>query len=224
MKLFSLFKSEPKHRPIKEFTQEEFEKIKFKARVAFIDDEEIPHVERLRNDGYNIMTMVDIDNIDDFIRRKYHVVVLDIQGVGQKLAPESEGWGILRYLKKECPNLVVIMYTGAEWSITKYKEDADMADDFIGKDLEFLDFKYKLDSGIKKAFSPEFHFQVEKIKISKQLGNAQTVAEIKTILENYGNDKKTAKKLISRLTDNKVVLDSVDKFLSIISSIKEVVE
>jgi DNA-binding NtrC family response regulator len=223
MKLFSWFKSEPKHNPIKEYTQEEFDKIKFKARIAFVDDEEIAHVERLRNDGYNIQTMADIENVDDFLRRKYHAVVLDIQGVGQHISPESEGWGILRYLKKECPNLVVIMYTGAEWSITKYKEDADLADDFIGKDMEFLDFKYQLDIGIKKAFSPEYHFEIEKKKISKQVGDAKTVNQIKSILENYGNDRKKAKKLIRKITDNKIVLDSVDTFLNIINQIKEVV-
>ena len=223
MKLISWFKSEPKYNPIKEYTQEEFDKIKFKARVAFVDDEEIAHVDRLRNDGYNIQIMSDIENIDDFIRRKYHVVVLDIQGVGQNISPESEGWGILRYLKKECPNLVVIMYTGAEWSITKYKDDADLADDFIGKDMEFLDFKYKLDSGIKKAFSPEYHFEIEKKKISKHIANANTLNQIKAILENYGNDKKTAKSLIKKVTTNKAVLDSVDTFLNIVNSIKEVV-
>lgn len=223
MKLFSWLNSEPKYNPIKEYTQEEFDKIKFKARVAFVDDEEIAHVDRLKNDGYNIHTITDIDNIDDFIRRKYHVVVLDIQGVGQNISPDSEGWGILRYLKKECPNLVVIMYTGAEWSITKYKEDADLADDFIGKDLEFLDFKFKLDSGIRKAFSAEYHFEVEKKKILKNVTNAKTVNQIKSILENYGNDGKTAKKLIKKLTTNKAVLDSVDTFLNVINQIKEVV-
>lgn len=223
MKLLSWFKKEPKEAPIKEFSHEEFEKIKFKARIAFVDDEEIAHVERLRHDGYNIHTISDIDNIDDFIRRKYHVVVLDIQGVGQNISPNSEGWGILRYLKKECPNLVVIMYTGAEWSITKYKEDADLADDFIGKDLEFLDFKYKLDSGIRKAFSPEYHFEIEKKNISKQITNANTINQIKSILENYGNDEKTAKSLIKKITTNKVVLDSIDTFLSVIKTLKEIV-
>ncbi|MBK8670119.1 MAG: hypothetical protein IPN89_11930 [Saprospiraceae bacterium] len=56
----------------------------------------------------------DIDKIDDFIRKKYHVVVLDIQGVGLDIAEKSEGWGILRYIKANYPNIVVIIFTGAE--------------------------------------------------------------------------------------------------------------
>ena len=76
--------------PLKELTNDEFEKSKFKARIAFIDDEEISHIKRLQSDGYNITHFPDIDNIDDFIRKKYHVVVLDIQGIGQKIAPKTE--------------------------------------------------------------------------------------------------------------------------------------
>jgi|TARA_R110000868_G_scaffold386386_2_gene654692 DNA-binding NtrC family response regulator len=216
--------SNPKLNHLKELTQEEFEKARFKARIAFIDDEEIAHVERLREDGYNIATFSDIDNIDDFIRKKYHVVILDIQGVGQNISPKSEGWGILRYLKGECPNLVVIMYTGAEWSITKYKAEADQADDFIGKDLEFLDFKSKLDNGIRKAFSPKFHFEVEKKTLTKEISNSQTLQQIKTILDNYGGDKKTAIDQVKRVTQNKVVIESINKFLTVIVSLKKLIE
>ncbi len=89
------------------------------------------------------------DKIDDFLRKKYNVLILDIQGVGQNISPQSEGWGILKYLKQANPNLVVIMFTGAEWSITKYKDEASVADDFIGKDLEFLDLF--LDGGFERS-------------------------------------------------------------------------
>jgi len=226
MKLFSwiLPKKKPKENHLRELTQKEFEQAKFKARVAFVDDEEIAHVERLREDGYNIVTFSDIENIDDFIRKKYHVVILDIQGVGQNISPKSEGWGILKYLKNECPNLVVIMYTGAEWSITKYKKEADQADDFIGKDLEFLDFKSKLDSGIRKAFSPKFHFDVEKKNILKEVSNLNTLEQIKTVLDNYGGNQKSAISEVKKITENKTVLDSVNKFLTVMVSLKKLIE
>jgi len=81
-KLLKIFKKPSS--PMKELTNDEFNDAKFKARIAFIDDEEIVHVERLRSDGYNITHFSDIDNIDDFIRKKYHVIILDIQGVGKK--------------------------------------------------------------------------------------------------------------------------------------------
>ena len=225
MKILNWFRKEKKleSSPIKELTQVEFEKAKFKARIAFVDDEEIVHIERLREDGYNIHTTSDIENIDNFLRKKYHVVVLDIQGIGQNISPKSEGWGILKYLKNECPNLVVIMYTGAEWSITKYKDEAEQADDFIGKDLEFLDFKSKLDNGIRKAFSPQFHFEIEKKNISKEIANANTIAQIKGILDSYGGNKQAALKEVKKVTNNSSVLESVDKFLSVVGNLKDLI-
>ena len=225
MKFFSLFKSkkEPILAPLKELTFDELEKIKFQARIAFVDDEEIPHVNRLREDGYNITQYEDIENIDDFLRKKYHLIIIDIQGVGQNISPKSEGWGILKYLKKAAPNLIVIMFTGAEWSITKYKDEANVADDFIGKDLEFLDFKSKLDNGIKKAFSPKYHFEIEKSRILKEISNTQTVEQIKLIVEKYGSDKTTALTEIKKITQNKNVIESMDGFFSIINHIKSLV-
>lgn len=215
--LFNKKKSSPS--PLKELTIDEFEKVKFQARIAFVDDEEISHVDRLRGDGYNITHFTDIENIDDFVRKKYHLVVLDIQGVGSKLAPSSEGWGVLKYLKTNCPHMVVIMFTGAEWSITKYKNEADKADDFIGKDLEFLDFKTILDEGIKKAFSPNFHFEIEKIILQKEISNSKTILEIKQILDKYGGDKSTALIELKKITNNEIAIKALDNLLSITDSI-----
>lgn len=221
--MLSLFRKskKPDPSPVKELTAEELDEIKFKARIAFVDDEEISHVERLRTDGYNIAQFDDIENIDDFLRKKYHVVMLDIQGVGQKISPQSEGWGILKYLKAANPNLVIIMFTGAEWSITKYKNEADVADDFIGKDLEFLDFKSKLDNGIKKAFSPSYHFEIEKQKMLKEVSSLATLEQIKEAIDRYGGDKKTALEEIKKITSNKRVLESSERILSMIANIKD---
>lgn len=220
----SLFKEkvtnkEEKVTPLRELTPEELEKIKFKARIAFVDDEEISHIKRLQTDGYNITHYGDIDNIDDFVRKKYNVVVLDIQGIGKNIASKSEGWGILKYLKKNHPHIVVIMFTGAEWSITKYKDEAAQADDFIGKDLEFLDFKAKLDDGIKKAFSINYHYEVERKKMMSEITNTKTIDEIKSIIDEYGGDKKATIEKIKEKTSNGNVLDSIDNLLSIAKSI-----
>ncbi|MBA4241241.1 MAG: hypothetical protein C0448_10970 [Sphingobacteriaceae bacterium] len=215
--IFNIFKKKPI--PLKELTNEEFNEAKFKARVVFIDDEEVVHIERLRNDGYNITHFSDIDNIDDFIRKKYHVIILDIQGVGKKLTPETEGWGLLKYLKEECPHFVVIMFTGADWSITKYKNTADVADDFIGKDLEFLDFKLKLDNGIRKAFSPNFHLEITEKKLLKQISNADTIKQIKDIISSHGGDQNATISLVKKVTNNKPVLDAVSSLLSVTNGV-----
>lgn len=205
--------------PIREFSSEEFEKIKFKARIALVDDDEISHVKRLQREGYNIIDLPDITEIDDFIRKKYNVVVLDIQGIGKNLSEVSEGWGVLKYIKTECPHLVVIMFTGADWSVTKYKHLVDMADDVIGKDIEFLDFKSKLDSAIRKAFSPKFHFEIERKNLLKEIANAETFEKVINIVNSYGRDQQRALMEVKKITSKDEVIDGVKNYLSIINSI-----
>ncbi|HAF30255.1 MAG TPA: hypothetical protein DCG75_14530 [Bacteroidales bacterium] len=220
MGLFNLnFNFGRKEKRISEIPYEQFEKIKFKARIAVVDDEEVPLIEKLQKDGYNITKYPDIDEIDSFIRKKYNVLVLDIQGVGKNIAGKKEGWGILSYLKNEYPHLVIIVFTGADWSITKFKEIADLADFVIGKDLEYLDFKAKLDAAIKKAFSPKFHFEIERNLIAKEITNAETFNKIKEIVDLYGQDKDKAMRKLNKVTDNSKVIDSVDTYLSIVSNI-----
>jgi len=205
-----------KSHSIRELSSEEINKAKFQARIAIVDDEEVPNMENLQNDGYNIHKFSDIPKMDDFIAKKHHVVILDIQGVGKKLSPESEGWGILEYLKQEHPHIVVIVFTGADWSITKFKEKADKADFIIGKDSEYLDFKMKVDAAIKKAFSIDFHLSVLKKRIQNPDENKQKIEEI---IKKYGRNEEKAKREVRKQTTNEGTLQSVDSVLSIISSI-----
>lgn len=216
--MFNFF---PKKEPLSSLTENQFDKAKFKARIAFVDDEEIANVERLRKDGYNIVHFSDIDNIDDFVRREYHVIILDIQGVGKNLTPNKEGWGILKYLKEEHPHIVVIMFTGADWSITQYHTLANKADDFIGKDLEFLDFKSKLDSGIRKAFSMEYHFEVEKAKLTSKLNKSTSISELKKIIENYGANETKAISKAKKYIKDPEALKSFSSLLSVLNNIRK---
>ena len=209
---------------IVELAFEQFEKVKFKARIAVVDDEEVPLIDKLQKDGYNITKYADIIEIDSFIRKKYDVLVLDIQGVGKNIAGTKEGWGILSYLKHEYPHLVIIVFTGADWSITKVKELADVADLVIGKDLEYLDFKSKLDVAIKKAFSPNYHYDIEKKTISKEISNADTFNRLTEIVNKYGQNKEKTLKKVGKLTSNTKVIESIDSYLSIVSSIFRLLE
>ncbi len=216
-----MFEFLTKKDPLEKLTEAQFDKIKFKARVAFIDDEELTHVDRLRNDGYNITHFSDIEKIDDFIRKEYHVIILDIQGVGKQLTPNQEGWGLLKYIKEEYPHIVVIMFTGADWSITQYKDLANKADDFIGKDLEFLDFKSKLDNGIRKAFSFDYHFEIEKNNLLKKIGNTSTISEIKRIVDSYGGNETKAMKFLKKIVKDPDALKYLSNLLSVVGGIKK---
>lgn len=218
-----LFGNDKKPKHLNDFSEEDFDKVKYKVRIAFVDDEEITHIGRLQRDGYKITQYEDIENIDEFIAKKYDVLILDIQGVGQYVSETTEGWGILKYLKSSCPHLVVIIFTGADWSIAKYKDLADTADDFISKDLEFLDFKSKLDSAIRKAFSPKFHFDIFKKHISQEISDEEAVKKIERIVARYHNNKEKGLSEIKKITTNGNILKQVDTLLIVTNHISEVV-
>lgn len=216
-KLFGSKKGANSQDTLKELSEEEFESAKFKARIALIDDEELPHVNRLQKDGYSITHYHDIENIDDLVRKKYHLIVLDIQGVGGKLSNE-EGWGVLRYLKNEYPHILIIVFTGADWSITKYKDKADLADIFIGKDVDFLDFKSKIDAGIRKVFSPKFHFDIAKARLLKLASGADSMEKIEKLVFTYGANKRRAMDELKKVPNINESISVVDDFLSIIET------
>jgi DNA-binding response OmpR family regulator len=218
-----MFEFLTKKEPLTRLTEGQFDKVKFKARVAFIDDEELTHIDRLRKDGYNITHFADIEKIDDFIRKEYHVIILDIQGVGKELTPNQGGWGLLRYIKQEYPHIVVIMFTGADWSITQYKDLANKADDFIGKDVEFLDFKSKLDNGIRKAFSIDYHFEIEKKNLLSKLNSTSSIDEIKRIIDTYGANESKTMNFLKKIVKHPDALKSLSNLLSVISGLKKLI-
>jgi hypothetical protein len=113
------------------------------------------------------------------------------------------------------------MFTGADWSITQYKDLANKADDFIGKDLEFLDFKSKLDNGIRKAFSFDYHFEIEKNNLLQKIGNTSTISEIKRIIDSYGGNETKAMKLLKKIVKNPDALKYLSNLLSVVGGIKK---
>ncbi|MCY4418893.1 MAG: hypothetical protein OXB93_03490 [Cytophagales bacterium] len=181
----------------KDPTLEDIERLKMKARIAIVDDEEVPYAKSLTNNGYNIHYYSDIDNIDEFLRKRYHVIVLDIQGVGKELSKKHQGFGVLKYIKSECPHVVILVYTGGRFSFAMYREESTLADDFIDKDVDFLEFKLKTDEAIRKAFSPSYHADIREKTLKKEIDNMETYEKVLRIMEKHHPMEK--EKIISQL-------------------------
>jgi len=202
---------------LKEIDNQSFETTKFRAKIAVIDDEEFPHMELLTDEGYNVTNFTDIKNIETFISKNYDVLILDIQGVGREIAGSEEGWGVLEYLKRIHPHLVVVVFTGADWSITKYKEKSDLADYIIGKDSEYLTFKMKLDAAIRKALSYDYHIKIFKKEL-QNLGFESKAVE--DIIKKYGHNKEKTKSKILKKFDGEKAIKVTDDLLGVLSSIQ----
>jgi DNA-binding NtrC family response regulator len=212
-----------KKEPLLQLPENVIDKAKFKARIAFIDNEQTSYIDKLRQDGYNATYFDDIQNMDDFLQKQYQVVIIDVQTSGKNLSPNEAGWGILRYLKDNYPHILVIIYTKASYSITKYYKLANRADEVFDKNIEFLDFKTALDKLIRKAFSPDYHLAIIKSKLSGKISDSKSLQEISRIIENYGGNEFKVEKLLKKYIIDPELIKSIILSISVINKFKDLV-
>lgn len=85
--------------------------LKTKIHVLFIDDEDFEYVESIRNAGWNVTQIQDLENLDDERLRRAHIIFLDYVGVGTKLSPNEEGIGLLKAIQNKYPEKIIIFYS-----------------------------------------------------------------------------------------------------------------
>ncbi len=115
------------------------------------------------------------------------------------------------------------MFTGADWSITKFRQQADQADDFIGKDSDYLDFKYSLDTAIRKAFSAKYHLDINKKQLLKYINKTESPEEILEIINTYGRNKEVTLEKVKEKTDNREVIKTVTELLNMVKSFTDLI-
>ncbi len=85
---------------------------KEKAIILFIDDEEFPIVDSLREGNWTVERIKDILSVEDEKIKKSHVIFVDNKGVGQKLSPREEGLGVIKAIKSHYGNKKrVVLYS-----------------------------------------------------------------------------------------------------------------
>lgn len=85
-------------------------------RILFIDDELPAAAGYLQSKGYNVTNVADIDqsSIEKVLELEYHIIFLDIYGVGKEFG--GDGVGILRRLKSAGRLPYVAVYSAQQWS------------------------------------------------------------------------------------------------------------
>jgi hypothetical protein len=199
------------------------DKVTFKVRIAFIGNKETTYPERLSQEGYNITRYNDILNMDDFIRKEYHVVILDVLTSGKNLSPNEGGWGLLKYLKENHPHIIVIISIGADYPINQYYKLATRADDVIDISIEFLDFKEALDNSIKKVFSADYHLWVIKSKLIDKIPDSKSLHEISRIIENYGGNESKMKRLLKKYGIDSELIKTILLSVSVLNKFKTLI-
>ena len=84
-------------------------------RILFVDDERPEAAQLLQDQGYNVRTVLDVDQalMSEIHSLEYHVVFLDIRGVGHHF--NGDGLGILKEIKRLGPLPRVAIYSAQPW-------------------------------------------------------------------------------------------------------------
>ncbi len=154
------------------------DRIKKTMRILFIDDQEMPRVEALRQHGYNVFQKYDIKDIAELEAGEYHVVFCDIHGVGADLSTD-QGAGLIRVIKGRLKYPAVIAYSAMSYApaSTEAQTMRRDADDVIGKDADLESFMAKCDEWGRKVFTTDRCIQV----LSEFSGRSQS--DIKSLIE-----------------------------------------
>jgi len=139
----------------KRWPQIPFEEVRKRGRLLVIDDQEFPYETLFSRDGYNVDTWRDVEKLTDLDDGKYDLVLLDLQGVGRRDSVE-QGFGILKYLRRRSPALLIVAYSNADWGL-RYQEFFRLADAVLPKSADYVEFKAKVDDLLRERFSLGFY-------------------------------------------------------------------
>ncbi|EHH0751434.1 TPA: hypothetical protein RQK09_002270 [Vibrio vulnificus] len=119
--------------------------------ILCIDDQGLQYEQIIRNHGFNIRVLKDIEDIRSVA--DYPVVICDIKGIGKAFNSPFEGGHIIQEIKKHYPAKVVIAFSGHQFD-AKYNKYFKMSDYVLSKDIDSDQWVDILDETIRKITSP----------------------------------------------------------------------
>lgn len=123
-----------------------------KIKVLFIDDEDFTYLNDLRNEGFCIQQIKDIEDFES--ASAYPIVICDVKGVGHKFSKDKEGVYIVKELKKKYPFKQIAVYSsGNDFRLESTNELEGIAR--IKKDADKDMWCSYIDEMIRKAIDPK---------------------------------------------------------------------
>ena len=89
--------------------------IKNKIKILIIDDEEFPHAAKLRNEGYDLTWLADLQDLD--MASEYPIIISDIKGVRKDYDTEKGGLILVANLKNKYPFKQYAVYSANDYAI-----------------------------------------------------------------------------------------------------------
>ncbi|WP_249521667.1 hypothetical protein [Microbacterium sp. ER1] len=130
------------------------EEIRKTARILVIDDSAFPFKSQFEKDGYHIERWATIKNLSQLTDGHYHVILLDIHGVGLNVDPDRQGIGVLAHIKETNPAQPVLVYSAKPHGVRAI-DQLKLADGVLDKSQAYVDYKSSIDRILTARSTPE---------------------------------------------------------------------
>lgn len=187
---------------ISEMTKKErLNDLRKKTDILIIDDEAFAPQSFLESNNYRFTNKSDIDNIRDV--SEYPIVLCDIRGVGQRLSSTYEGAFVIKEIKKNYPEKIVLAYTASQYD-PSYNNYLLTADDVLQKNLPTEDWLDALDKYIYMISDPIFQWKKFRNQLLENDVSLLEVAKFENVfVKSYmKGDFKNFKNLSTKLEGN----------------------
>jgi hypothetical protein len=138
--------------------------------IVIIDDQHVPYIEDIRYNGFNVMYINDLDQIQSI--KGFEIIICDIKGVGKKFSSKFEGAHLISEIRRVYPFKIIIGYTAYTLDAS-YNQYLSLADDIFKKDIDLDDWITHLDNAIELAINPIYKWK--KISNYLQANNIKTM-------------------------------------------------
>jgi len=124
--------------------------------IVIIDDQHVPYIEDLRYNGFNVMYINDLDQIESI--KGFEIIICDIKGVGKKFKSRYEGAHLISEIRRVYPFKIIVGYTAYTFDAS-YNQYLSLADDIFKKDIDIDDWIAHLDNAIDLAINPIYKWK-----------------------------------------------------------------
>lgn len=188
------------------------EAIRKHARVLVIDDMDFPAQVQFERDGYHFERWPEVKNVSQLTDGHYHLILLDIHGVGLNEDPKLQGLGILKHIKHLNPAQLVILYSSQRQWISK-REHLVLADAVLDKSSSYLDYKQAVDDLLRRRFQHGYFIAA----MNRELGDEAFLVPAAVRLASRSLRKGDTRRLDHYLRARVPDAAQVDRVLTIIS-------
>lgn len=141
--------------------------------IGVIDDSPFTPKNNLETLGYRVVLLGDPGNLDAV--KDHHIILCDLQGVGQALGGETQGAFLIREIRENYPEKYVVAFTGGAINQSITRDAMQASDAFLKKDADIETWVERLDSIIQRLLDPYQVWQRQRQALVKKEVDTKTV-------------------------------------------------